>query len=237
MLHTTRALVLRAIPHRDRMVVLKAYTEEFGLRSYLVRGNAQRGLPQALLQPLNRIELVVDERAERDLHHVREMRLYRPYLNIHGDAVRGAVLLFLQEVLYRTLREEASDPALYAFLDSALGRLDETADVRHFPLVFLLRYATMLGFAPEAPEAAAPYFDLQEGRFVHELPLHAHAIGPPLTAVLAALLPLDLETTADVTVPWAQRRELLDLLLRYLRLHVPGAPELRSPEVLHQLLT
>ncbi|MBK8341244.1 MAG: DNA repair protein RecO C-terminal domain-containing protein [Flavobacteriales bacterium] len=237
MLHTTRALVLRAIAHRDRMIVLKAYTEEFGLRSYLVRGSAKRGLPQALLQPLNRIELVVDERAERDLHHVRDMRLYRPYLHIHGDAVRGAVLLFLQEVLYRTLREEAGDAALFAFLDTALDRLDQTEDLRHFPLVFLLKYATMLGFAPEAPEAAEPYFDLQEGRFVHEQPLHAHAIGPPLTAVLAALLSIDLETSPDVTVPAAQRRELLDLLLRYLRLHVPGAPELRSPEVLHQLLT
>jgi len=219
------------------MLVLKAYTEEFGFRSYLVHGSMKRGAPQALLQPLNRIELVVDERADRDLHHVREMRLYQPYLHIHGDAVRGAVLLFLQEVLYRTLREEASDRALYAFLDTALGRLDEATDLRHFPLVFLLHYATVLGFAPEVPEKSEPYFDLQEGRFTHELPLHAHAIGPPLCAAFVALLPLDLNASPPVVLPTAQRRELLDLLLRYLRYHVPGAPQLRSPEVLHQLLT
>jgi len=238
MLHTTRALVLRTIRHGDRTLVLKAYTERFGLRSYLVRVSAKGGAPStpALIQALNRVELVVDERTERDMHHVREIRLDRPYLHVHGDAARGAVLLFLQEVLYRTLREESGDHMMYAFLDGVLEQVDTDNDLRNFPLVFLLRYMTMMGFAPEPTEVGGTYFDLQEGLFVQELPLHAHVIAPPLSNVLTALLPLQMVQQADVKVAAAQRRELLEQLLHFLRLHLPGSPELRSPEVLHQLL-
>ena len=238
MLHTTRALVLRTIRHTDSTVVLKAYTEAFGLRSYLVRTpkGAGRNHGAALLQPLTRLELVVDERADRDLHQVREMRLRGPYHRVPGDAMRIALLLFMQELLARTLREESGDPGLWAFLEDALERLDGPDEVRDLPLRFVLGYAAALGFAPAPPEEEAPYFDLIEGRFTADLPLHAQAIAPPLTAVFAAWLPGSLEEPAPLAMAPGQRRELLDLLLRYVRLHVPGAPELRSPDVLHQVL-
>ena len=132
MLHTTKALVLRTIRHTDSTLVLKAYTEAFGLRSYLVRTpkSARRPGTAALLQPLTRSELVVDERADRDLHQVREIRLRRPYLRVPGDAMRTAQLLFVQELLVRTLREESGDPGLWCFLEEALELLDSGGDVR-----------------------------------------------------------------------------------------------------------
>lgn len=238
MLHTTKALVLRTIRHTDSTVVLKAYTEAFGLRSYLVRTPRSTKRPgmAALLQPLTRLELVVDERADRELHQVREVRLHKPYLRVPGGALRTALLLFMHELLARTLREEAGDVGLWSFLEEALDLLDTAEDVRDLPLRFVLGYAAVLGFAPAPPEEDALYFDLVEGRFTRELPLHAQAIAPPLTAVFAAWLPGALTEPAPVVMAPGQRRELLDLLLRYVRLHVPGAPELRSPDVLHQVL-
>ncbi len=235
MLQTTRALVLRTIRHSDGILVLKAYTEAFGLRGYLVR-SGKGASRAALLQPLNRLELVVDERADRDLHQVRELRLWRPYLRVSGDPQRTATLLFLQELLARTLREEAGDPALWAFLDEALQLLDAPSGVRDLPLRFLLGYAAVLGFAPAPPEGEGPYFDLVEGRFTPELPMHAQAIAPPLSAVFAAWLEGSLDAPAPMPMQAGHRRELLDALLRYVRLHVPGSPELRSPDVLHQVL-
>ncbi len=238
MLQAVKALVLRTIKHTDSTVVLKTYTETFGVRSYLVRmpKGSRRAGRTALLQPLNRLELVVDERADRELHQLRELRLHRPYLRIPGDVLRTAQLLFLQELLVRTLREEAGDPGLWSFLQQALELLDTADEVRDLPLRFLLGYADALGFAPAPPEGAEPYFDLVEGRFTTELPLHTQAITPPLTALFAAWLPGPLYAPAPGTMLPGQRRELLDALLRYVRLHVPGAPELHSPDVLHRTL-
>ena len=75
MLHTVSAIVLRTIRHGDPTTILKCYTDRFGLRSYVVRTGSKKGTRMALLLPLNRLEMVVTEDADRDLNNVREMRV------------------------------------------------------------------------------------------------------------------------------------------------------------------
>ena len=45
MLHTTRGIVLRTFKHGDGSNVLKAYTEAFGARTYMVRTGKRGGAP------------------------------------------------------------------------------------------------------------------------------------------------------------------------------------------------
>ncbi|MBX2973080.1 MAG: DNA repair protein RecO C-terminal domain-containing protein [Flavobacteriales bacterium] len=236
MLHTTQAVVLKTIRHGDSTVVLKALTELLGVRSFMVRTGKKGGIAQAALQPLNRIELVAHEAPERDLLTVRELRVYEPYSRVSFDAVRGALALFVQEVLYRSLRGETADPGLFAFVQETLRAMDTAPDVRNFPLVFLVRYSEQLGFLPSPSGDGEDHFDLLEGEFVHGAGRHGHTMGPPLSLHLAALLPVDFTTMDRIAIASAQRRELLDHLLLYFRMHVEGLGELRSPAVLHQVL-
>lgn len=236
MLHTTRAVVLRTVRHGDRTTVLKAYTEAFGLRSYAVRAGGKGGVREALLQPLSRLELVVTEMPERDLHQVREVRSERPYVQLGEDPMRAAFALFMQEVLYRTLREEATDPAMFAFVQEALEALDGWPDLAGLPNRFLLHLARHLGFFPEPPDAGEDRFDLREGHFFHGAPPHEFCLDPALSAELAALLELPLHRGAFPDRTPGHRRALLDGLLLYYRLHLPGFGELRSPEVLRAVL-
>jgi len=236
MLFTTEAIVLRTIQHGDSTLILKAWTERSGLRSYLVRSGSKRGAARAALQPLNRLELVVDEKPERDLHNVRELRVSRPYSRLHSDPLRAAVALFVQEVLYKVLREESADDGLNSFLNESLEALDTVPDLSHFPLVFLLQLSGHLGFFPEAPGPGEDRFDLQEGHFIQGHGEHAHTLGPPLSLALAALLTVDLKHLHHANVPASQRRALLDHVLLYFRMHLEGMGELRSPAVLHQVL-
>lgn len=236
MLVTTRAIVLKTIRHGDRTVVLKAWTQRSGLRSLVLRTGGKRGVSNAALQPLNRLEVVMDEHPERDLHTVRELRVERPYTQVSLDPVRATLALFVQEVLYRVLREEAADEDMQAFLDEVLEAMDTAVDVRHFPLVFLVMLAEQLGFRPEPPQPGEDRFDLREGYFLAGAAPHGHTLGPPLSLALAQLLEHDLHTMAQLTIPAPQRRELLDHLLLYFRMHREGLGELRSPAVLHQVL-
>ncbi|MCB9168787.1 MAG: DNA repair protein RecO C-terminal domain-containing protein [Flavobacteriales bacterium] len=232
MFQETRAIVLRTVRHRDDRTILKAYTERFGLRGYVVRTGKRSG--HALLRPLERLILVVDERGERDLHLMRELRLDRPYQNMPDDMRRTSVLLFLQELLFRSLQEETADTELYAFLDRSLDLLDTTADVEHYPLHFLIAFARRSGFGPEPPVRGEDHFDLREGVFAPGPMIeHADVIPPRLAMVLARLLAQD--GAAQRLAP-ANRRELFDVLLRYFRVHVPGLGDLRSPQVLHQVM-
>lgn len=236
MLITTRAIVLKTIRHGDSKVVLKAWTAHAGLRGYVVRAGGKRGSAMAALQALNRLEIVAQELPDRDLHTIRELRVAQPYSNIPMDPVRGSVALFVQEVLYKVLRQEAADDALNTFLDHALEVLDSTPDLRYYPLVFLLQLSGHLGFFPEPPVEGEDRFDLREGHFVKGFGEHAHTLGPVLSSALAALLDVELGAAPNTPIPVAQRRELLDHLMLYFRMHLEGFGELRSPAVLHQLL-
>ena len=236
MLHTTRAFVLKTIRHGDSTVVLKAYTETLGLRSFLVRVGKKGGVSQAALQPLNRIEIVAQEAPERDLLTVREVRVERPYTLVPFDPVRGTLALFVQEVLYRTVRGEAPDSDLFAFLDEVTTVMDTAPEVRNFPLVFLIRFSEQLGLLPSLPAPGEDHFDPVEGEFVASNERHGRTLGPPLSGIYASLLALPLSELNEVHIPASQRRELLDQQLLYLRLHMEGMGELRSPRVLHQVL-
>lgn len=236
MLITAQAVVLRVIEHGDSSVVLRAWTAHGGARSYLVRTGRKKGATAALLQPLNRLELVADEQAERDLHPVREVRVSRPYVRIPFDPVRGAVAMFMQEVLYKVLRTEGEDAALNGFIHQALESLDHLADLRCFPQVFLLQLSGHLGFFPDHPRSASDHFDLEEGCFLHDAPKHGHALAPPLSTLLGQLLEVGIGEAPRFEVRAEQRRALLDHLLLYYRLHLDGLPAWRSPEVLKAVL-
>lgn len=236
MLHTSRAFVLKTVRHGDSTVVLKAYTEALGLRSFLVRVGKKGGVAPAALQPLNRIELVAQEAPERDLLTVRELRVDRPYTAVPFDPVKGALALFVQEVLYRTVRGESADAELFAFIDEVTSVMDTAPEVRNFPLVFLVRFSEQLGFLPSPPAPGEDHFDPVEGEFVPGYERHGRTMGPPLSGVYASLLDLPLAQLDRLRIPASQRRELLDQQLLYFRLHVEGMGELRSPRVLHEVL-
>lgn len=236
MLQTARAIVLKAIRHGDRTIILKAWTTHAGTRSYALRAGSKSGPSMAALQPLNRLELVAQERPENDLHSVRELRVERPFLNLHQDPVRTAIALFVQEVLYKVLRAEAADPRLDHFLRETLERIDTADELQCFPLVFLIQLSGHLGFFPEHPSSDEVYFDLQEGCFLRSDIPHGHTMAPPLSHAFIDLLDIDLDNLGAAKVPASLRREMLEHLLLYFRLHIDGLGELRSPAVLHATL-
>ncbi len=236
MLITTRAIMLRVIRHGDNKAVLKLWTEQAGLLSGLVRIGGKRGPTAAVLQPLGRLEVVLDEHPERDMHPVREVRVERPFLRLHQEPVRSAVALFVQEVLYRTMRTGGPDPGLTAFLYEALEVLDEAPQLAHFPLVLLLQLADHLGFHPVAPNLGEDRFDPVEGHFVQGGVRHGHTLDPDLSKALASLFEVPLTALHTLSLPGHVRRTLLDHLLLYFRIHLEGMGELRSPAMLHQAL-
>lgn len=232
MLHTTHAVVLRTFKHGDRSTVLRAYTELFGARSYMVRIGGRNASRNAALQPLSRVELVVSETGERDMHAVRDLRIERPYVRTHAEPMRGVLALFAQEVFYRTLREESADPGLYAFVQAVLESMDTDEDLAHHPLRLLVNLSRHLGFFPEAPSPGEDRFDLREGCFFKGDAPHDLCMEPSSATLFATLLEGRVPSPSSAEV----RRRLLDDLLIYYRLHVEGFGELRSPEVLRAVM-
>ena len=75
MLHNTRGIVLNTIPYSDTSLIVKIYTEQFGLQSYIVSGaRSKKGQRKAnLLQPLSQLDLVVQHREKNTLQRIVEI--------------------------------------------------------------------------------------------------------------------------------------------------------------------
>lgn len=239
MLQTTRAVVLRTTKHTDKSIVLRAYTERFGLRAYMIRTGSKGRSSLAALQPLSRIELVVTEVGDHDLRTARDIRIEKAYTRVQQEPLRGVLLLFAQEVFDRTLREESADAQLYRFIEGALDALDTSEDVVHQPLMLLTGLCKHLGFFPEAPSSGEDRFDLREGYFFRGEPPHELCMEPEQALLFAQVLqgigPGGM-TRSTLVSRGRPRKRLLDDLLVYYRLHVDGFGELRSVDVLRAVL-
>jgi DNA repair protein RecO (recombination protein O) len=235
-----QAIVLDITPYAEASVIVKAYTDQLGLQSFLVNGvrkQKPRFAPN-LFQPLTLLEVVAYIRKAGGLHRVAEVNAVPPLVHIPYDTIKTSMALFMAEILYRSVREEEANPELFGFVDHAVQMLDlqhETAPSFH--LAFLCALSRYLGFYPGGRyDALHPFFDLKEGLFVMRQPAHPWFIGPELSAQLQQLLHLTLEDIHLCTLSTASRRNLLRSLITYYELHHTQGFSIRSHEVLGELM-
>jgi DNA repair protein RecO (recombination protein O) len=240
MLHKTRGLVFRTIRYSDSSIIVHIFTEAFGLRSYLVPGarSKKAKIKASLFQPLALVEMNVSNREKNSLHRIGDMTAVHSWNNIAADIRKSSILLFLNEVLYKTIREEAPHSDLFEFISHSLQMLDlGTENNPNFHLVFLTRLAAMLGFAPQgaySPETS--YFNLAEGQFQDHAPSHVHFLSGELSRLFGEILDLNFENSHELAMSGANRRELVRKTIDYYRLHISTIKEIKSQAVLEEVL-
>lgn len=239
MLHKTRGIVLKSTNYSDSSVVVQIFTEKFGLQSFIVNGarRPKAKIGATILQPLHLLDMVVYHRETTDLQRIAEARQLPVFQTIPYDAMKRAVVLFLNEVLYKSLRQQSADETLFNFLFHSISWLDSSERMPpDFHLFFLLKLSRFLGFGPEAPKKDWPFFDLKDGIFCPQLPHHALVLQNPHVSQLAELLSCSFENLSRLKIPLNDRRFLLVKLVDFYRLHIDNMGEIRSHEVLQTLM-
>jgi DNA repair protein RecO (recombination protein O) len=240
MIENTRGIVLRQTRYSESSLILKIYTEEFGLQTYMasgVRSAKSRGRG-VMLQAPNILSLVVHNKEGRSMQRIREMQPHIIYTKIPFEIARSSTALFITEVLLKCLKDENKDLVMFEFLINALKVLDTSpGGLAAFPTVFLLELSRFLGFRPQGESTnELPLFDLQEGVFVAERPGHGIFLYPEECEAMQAALCRTLTNTKPFALSIQKRQMLLDKLLIYYRLHVDGFGILKSPEILKAVL-
>lgn len=229
MLHKTRGIVLSYLRYRETSVIVRMYTEEFGLQSYLVNGvrSAKNKTNKiALFQPLTLLDMVVYFKPDRDLHRLSEVKTSYPFQHIPFEVAKSSMALFMSEMLTKTLKEESSNPALYQFLENAIIFLEESpADYENFHLVFLLKLASFLGFSPP---------NVRE--FEDQLREHNYPFLPDESAEAALNVFLRQPIGTPVKISRIVRAELLDAIVAFYRIHIDTLGEIKSLAVLREVL-
>ncbi len=240
MILSTRGIVLHSMDYSETSIIVRVYTEQLGLQSYIVKGVRKKGarLKRNLFSPLSVLKLVANHKEGEGLRVLREAACFHQLNSIATNMSKMTVSIYMSELLTRTITAQMQDPNLYAYLEESILRLEETSgSVAGFPLSFTIGLSHFMGFDPHNNFSdELTYFDLMEGDFCQHPPSHPHYFSSPLSNHFSEVL-----TALDAGIVFLSlanivRTELLSKMLEYFRIHIPGFGELKSVKVLTDLL-
>lgn len=240
MLRKTRGIILHVTDYAETSIVVKIYTEDFGLQSYLLNGvrKQKSKFKSNIFQPLTLVDLVAYHKSEHGLKRIAEISCDPQFTSIPYDMVKSSVGLFLNEVIYRSIREEEKNPGLFDFLHNAIQILDLRAvDCSAFHLFFMIQFTRYLGFFPNGNYYEdKSIFNLQDGNFQLGFPPHPHFLNNQLTKHFYRLMNSSFENYHLAEMNYQQKKEMLDALVTYFELHHTHGNHLRSHHVLHEIM-
>jgi DNA repair protein RecO (recombination protein O) len=220
MLHKTRGVVFRFTKYGESSIIVNIFTELFGLQSYIVNGVRSKSSKNriALYQPLTLLDMVVYHRENANINRIKEVKCLYPYQSIHLDIRKSAVALFINEIVNKTIKEESHAEELSDFMIKSFITLDQIENqVENFHLRFLVKLSRHLGF----------------GAYNANEILGARLIDESNEKLLTNLIASDYADS--ITISNSQRRELLDVLLKFYGDHI-AVGEIRSVQVLRDVI-
>lgn len=240
MLHTTKGIVLHSLKYSETSIIVKIYTEVFGIQSYLVRGIRKSGskIKAGLFQPLTLLDLEVYHKENASLQSIREVRVAIPYLTIPTDIRKSSVTIFINELIYKSIREEEPNPVMFGFLWESCLALDEADNgLADFHIRFAIRMMHPLGIFPHLNHSDQNrFFNLREGLFQAVVPEFPEFLDAEESKRLGRYLSPQGEGGAlHYPLGKRERDEALEWILSYYRLHLPGFKGLKSLKVLQEV--
>lgn len=221
-------------------MVVQIFTEKFGMQSYIVQGvkKPKAKIRQNMLQPLYLVDMVVYHKQSGNIQRISELKQYPVLLTIPYDVIKSSVILFLNEVLYKAIKQQHEDAGLFDFTFSSIEYFDRLeGNAANFHLGFLLKLTRLLGFYPDVTNfSPVSYFDLQEGCFTNFIPSHGLSIEPLLTEKWVTLLKTNFDDGMKLRLSAPERKALLEKILTYYKLHIEGFGDIKSHHVLEIIL-
>jgi len=214
MIHSQRILVLGTTKVRDNTLVVHTLSRGFGRRSFLV--TVSRTVPVALFLPLSILDTEIVENPKSELWRLRNISCVFPLGSIRSDMYKNTMVLFMSEVLLKTLHDYENEPGLFDWCVGSVLTLDAMeSDFSNFHVRFLLEFCSALGFCPSmediAPFAGEDYQKIQsllESSYAH-----------------CMLIPLD----------GVQRSRICQSVLDYISAHTESRLEIQSLKILSEV--
>ncbi|MFD1094415.1 DNA repair protein RecO [Salegentibacter chungangensis] len=237
MLVNTKAIVISALKYGEADLIVKAYTLESGLKTYMLRGvlKSRKGKFKASqFQLLTQLEIIASHKDKGTLEYLKEAKVIHTYASLHTNVVKSSLVMFLAEMLKNSIQEEESNPALYAFLEHSFEKMDEMESVANFHLFFLLKLTAYLGFQPDDSEMDQPYFNLLEGTF-ENVKTNNYCVEGANLEILRRIMTSDIEEVQHLKLNQTSRKNFLNMLLLYYELHIEGFRKPKSLSVLNEI--
>ena len=235
-MNTSKAIVLNSIKYGDTSLIVKMFTDEFGLLSFIVKGVRKKKSPkpQVFFMPLSVLEISFRYSPTKDLQILQNVRPSPP-LMLHQNIIKSSLSMFLSEVLVKAIKGTEKDIVLFDFLHSRILFLEENNDgLQYFHLVFCIELSKHLGLFPKGNYSESKkYFHLNEGCFSSLRTSDEHQIEPPYSEAFNELLKVSISEIPSLHIDASTRYELLNKMIAFFQIHIPNFHTLKSMAILH----
>ena len=232
----TNGIILQNTKYQDKKNILKIYTLQQGIQSYVVNisHSKKSKITAAHVTSLNQIEFIEQVKKTRSIQLISDIHVSYIYQNLFSNPVKNTIAIFLNEVLLKALREQPDNTELYQFIAESLIVFDnQDYEASNFHLHFLVELSKYLGFYPNNNYSKSNcLFDIQDGNFKAQTPHHLFYADSELSFYLSELL----DNKSNFTCKAKTRSDLLNLLVTLYRLHIPGFGEIKSIQILKEIL-
>ena len=239
MLTKTTAIVLHNIKYGDSKMIVDMFTRAHGRMSFVVTvpKSARSKICKQFFQPLSMLSLEYDYRPKEQLQKIKEATILHPYSSLPFDMDKLTVGMFISEFLYHSLYGEQSNEQMFDYISDSLQWFDSSpSPAANFHLVFMMRLSRFLGFYPNLDDyVPGCVFDLRNGCFSSLSPLHSDYLSSAEASLMSLMMRMNYPSMHLFKFTRAQRNRLLDVIVQYYRLHIPGFPDMKSLEVLRNL--
>ena len=235
----TKAIVISSLKYSDTSLIVKCYTEEEGVKTYLIRGvlkPRKKGIKAAYFQPLTQLKIVANHNSKNTLNSIKEVQVIQPYKTIHSNIIKQSVVFFLSEILSSSIQEEEQNKTLYSYLETAFTWLDVHDKIANFHLLFLLNLTGFLGFYPDLSKRNKIGFNLLEGSFSDDIQ-DKNVISKNDFYQFKKLLGINFDSIENVSYSKEERQLVLQMIIQYFKLHLGSFRNPKSLQVLETVFS
>ena len=225
MKNTDNGLLLFKTNYSESSLIMTFYTELNGLSRYIYKGGKKKKTPFLVF---GHYEISSFKRPESDLGIINSLTIATPHLSTISHPIKVLISYFIGDVLKQTLREEQADEHLFTFLLKLANELNNTTNLKSFPLEFLANLIAQLGVSPTTIEHATG-FNMEDGVFLSS--------GNGATTKDEQIASYLNELFTTLKAPERNLdKDALEILLSYMRIHLPLFDNSRSISIIRDVI-
>ncbi len=235
MLVSDLGIVIKNIPYKTNQVISKIYTSSYGLITahFYVGKSKSSKIKPSNIQPLSQIEVEFKHNENKEIYQVSDIHHFYIYQSLNIDVSKICISQFLNEMLYKSLKPHIQNENLFNYLITSFQWLDKAeSNFSQFHVYFLLQLARHFGFYPQNNYSIyTPYFNLVEGSFQSFEMAYPVGIDMHLSQIFSNCL------NENYTLTKQDKNNMLDTLLLYFKYHYIENLEVKSLEILKEVLS
>lgn len=237
----SEGIILRSKKYSETSLILDVYTEEYGLQSMIISGVRKvKSRSQAgSYQVMNIIDVVFYDNQKDTLSRIKEAKIKIHLKDLSRNIIKSSIGMLMTEIFRNAIQQKEVNPELYHFLKNWFIFLNDKEDgLGNLTIKYMLELCEQIGFQPVNNfNESLPFFDTLEAQFVASDATNKYCISEELSKVLYQFLQIPKDDIQQVALSRQTRSDLLDKLIQYYQLHLENFRDLKSIDILRQVLS